>query len=81
MGEKHALLFECFFFSQNALRGFTEPTVCSAACARTEQPVTRATGSVCAPAGGWVQPASWVRAGRPVAVTLSWITFAQWEKK
>lgn len=41
---------------KNALQGFMEQAVGSAACVRTEPPVTRATESVHVPVGGWAQP-------------------------
>jgi len=58
------------FFSQNALQGFMEQAVGSAACVRTEPPVTRATESVHVPVGGWAQPVNSVRLGASVSKSL-----------
>lgn len=44
---------------KNALRGFTEQTVDSTACARMEPPVTRLAENVHVPVDGRVQPVNW----------------------
>lgn len=60
----------CLFFSQNALQGFMEQTVGSAACVRTEPPATRATENVHVPVDGWAQPVNWVRLRDTVSKSL-----------
>lgn len=44
---------------RNALQGFMEQTVDSAACARMEPPATRPTENVHVPADGRAQPVNW----------------------
>lgn len=63
-------VFFCVFFSQNALQGFMEQTVGSAACVRMEPPVVRPTENVLVPADGWAQPVNWVRLLNAVSNSL-----------
>lgn len=61
-----------FFFSssQDALQGFMEPTVGSAACVRTEPPAIGPVESVRAPVDGRAQPVNWVRLRKAASKSL-----------